>query len=128
MHKNKQNKKDKKYNPNKFIWFLYRKLSKFVCKHKFNLIIDRQDFDNRNKEEGCIVLFNHNCNSDFWIQGAIFNKEIANIVVTKRFKYIKRHGSQRINNSRASCTKNIQVIGRNGKRRRRNLHLRIRKR
>ena len=85
-------KKKENLKPNGFAWWIYRTYSAIAMKLKFNVKYDREVFNNRNKKEGCIVLYNHACNSDHFISTAFFGKTRVNYVITKRIggKNIKR--------------------------------------
>lgn len=80
-------KKKENLKPNGFAWWIYRTYSAIAMKLKFNVKYDREVFNNRNKKEGCIVLYNHACNSDHFISTAFFGKTRVNYVITKRFMF-----------------------------------------
>ena len=80
-------KKKRKENlkPNGFAWLIYRIYSSIFMKLKFNVKYDRTVFNNRNKSEGCVVLYNHACNYDHYISTAFFKRTKVNYVVSNRF-------------------------------------------
>ena len=51
-------KKKENLKPNGFAWLIYRIYSSIFMKLKFNVKYDRTVFNNRNKSEGCVVLYN----------------------------------------------------------------------
>lgn len=82
-------KKKKKENlkPNGFAWLIYRTYSFIAMKLKFNVKYDRSEFNNRNKKEGCVVLYNHACNYDHFISTAFFKRTKVNYVISNRFMF-----------------------------------------
>ncbi len=119
-------KKKKKENlkPNGLAWFIYRTFSAIFMKLKFNVKYDRTVFNNRNKKEGCVVLYNHACNYDHYISTAFFKRTRVNYVVSNRFmfnplirivlKLAKAIHRDQFKNDTASILKMKRVIERGG--------------
>ena len=119
-------KKKKKENlkPNGFAWLIYRTYSSILMRLKFNVKYDRTVFNNRNKKEGCIVLYNHACNYDHYISTAFFRRTKVNYVVSNRFMFnpltrfvlrlAKAIHRDQFKNDTASILKMKRVIERGG--------------
>ena len=82
-------KKKRKENlkPNFFAWTIYRTYSILRMKRRNNIKYDRTEFKNRNKKEGCVILYNHCCMSDHFINTGLFAGTRVNYVITKRFTF-----------------------------------------
>ena len=119
-------KKKKKENlkPSGFAWFIYRIYSSISMKLKFNVKYDRSEFNNRNKKEGCVVLYNHACNYDHYISTAFFKSTKVNYVISNRLlfnpmirfvlKLVKAIHRDQFKNDTASILKMKRVIERGG--------------
>lgn len=117
-------KKQENLKPMGWAWFIYRTYSIIKMKLSNNIKYDIEDFKNRNKKEGCIVLYNHCCNHDHYIATGMFKRTKANYVVTKRFnfysayravfKLVKAITRDQFKNDTSSILKMKRVIERGG--------------
>ena len=119
-------KKKKKENlkPCGFAWLIYRTYSSILVKIRFKLRFDRSEFKNRNKKEGCVVLYNHACNYDHYISTAFFGRTKVNYVISNRFMFnpvlrfvlnlVKVIHRDQFKNDTASILKMKRVIERGG--------------
>lgn len=82
-------KKQENLKPNGPAWLLYTTVSYLKMKFKNNIKYDIDVFKNRNKKEGCIVLYNHCSNQDHYITTSAFGRTRVNYVVTRRFSFFK---------------------------------------
>ena len=71
------------------VWWIYTLASKIWCLFTGCLRSITKVFKNRNKKEGCLVLYNHTSNKDHFITTAAFNYTRVNYVITKHFYYNK---------------------------------------
>lgn len=65
------------------LYFLFKDFSFF----KHHIRYDRKVFQQRNKKEGCVVIYNHCSTKDHFITTATFNYHRANYVITKHFYF-----------------------------------------
>ncbi len=117
-------KKKESLKPNGFAWLIYRVYSAITMKLKFNVKYDRTEFNNRNKKEGCVVLYNHACNYDHYISTAFFKRTKVNYVISNRFmfnplirfvlKLVKAIHRDQFKNDTTSILKMKRVIERGG--------------
>ena len=77
-----------KLRPNFFAWTIYRTYSILRMKRRNNIKYDRTEFKNRNKQEGCVVLYNHCCMSDHFINTGLFAGTRVNYVITKDLTFL----------------------------------------
>lgn len=80
-------KSKEKLKANFFIWNFYQIVSRIYLKLKYHIKYNRKAFTSRNKKEGCIVLYNHSCNSDHFILTGMFRSTRVRYVITRRFYY-----------------------------------------
>lgn len=76
-----------KLRPNFFAWTIYRTYAILRMKRRNKVKYDRTEFKNRNKKEGCVILYNHCCMSDHFINTGLFGSTRVNYVLTKRFTF-----------------------------------------
>ena len=79
-----------KVKPNPLAWFIYVTGSKIYMSKRNKVIIDRTVFKNRNKKEGCIVLYNHSSNKDHFVTTLSFGFTRVAYVTTSHFYYSKK--------------------------------------
>lgn len=82
----KKNKKEK-VMPSIFAWFIYSTASQILLKFLNKVKIDRKAFKNRNKKEGCIVLYNHTSKYDHFLTTAAFRYTRAAYVISTHFYF-----------------------------------------
>ena len=79
-----------KVKPNPLAWFIYVTGSKIYMSKRNKVIVDRIVFKNRNKKEGCIVLYNHSSNKDHFVTTLSFGFTRVAYVTTSHFYYSKK--------------------------------------
>lgn len=85
----KEKKKNNDYKAYLLVWWIYTIASKIYLFFIGCLKSITKVFKNRNKKEGCLVLYNHTSNKDHFITTAAFNFTRVNYVITKHFYYNK---------------------------------------
>ncbi len=82
----KKNKVDK-IVPNGFAWNVYTTFSKFFIRKQNKTKIDRTVFKERNKKEGCIIIYNHQAKNDHFLTSAAFGSTKVAYVVSSHFYF-----------------------------------------
>lgn len=82
----KKTKKDK-VMPNPLAWFIYSTFSQILIRFKNKIKIDRTVFKNRNKKEGCIVIYNHVSKYDHFMTTATFKYSRVAYVISSHFYF-----------------------------------------
>lgn len=85
-----KSKKNKIKKPNYLLWFIYVLYSKLFLFFKYHLKINNKALKERNKKEGCIIIYNHCSNYDHYISSASLNFTHAHYVITKHFYFNKK--------------------------------------
>lgn len=83
-----KNKKES-LKPNWFWWKIYSTYSYISTKLKYHVKYDDAEFKNRNKSEGCIIIYNHVFLKDHFVSSGYFRKTRVNFVITQRFCFNK---------------------------------------
>lgn len=81
--------KNTKTKPNPIAWFIYSFASRIIMFFKNGVKYDKKIFKKRNKERGCIVLYNHASKKDHFITSAAFGSTRVNYVISNHFYYNK---------------------------------------
>lgn len=87
---NKNKKKKEKIAPSRLAWFIYVTLGRVYMAFKNRIKVNRKVFKNRNKKEGCIVIYNHSSNKDHFFTTFSFGYTRAVYVVTTHFFFSKQ--------------------------------------
>lgn len=82
-------KKNVKVKPGLIGWFIYITCSTIFSKFKNRVKINKKAFKNRNKKEGCIVIYNHSCKYDHFFTTAAFGFTRASYVISTHFYFNK---------------------------------------
>lgn len=88
MARNK--KKKEKVAPSRLAWFIYVTFGRLYMLFKNRIKVNREVFKNRNKTEGCIVIYNHSSNKDHFFTTFSFGYTRAVYVVTTHFFFSKK--------------------------------------
>ncbi len=120
----KKNKKVENLKPNGLAWNIYQLYSKFTMKKNNQIKYDVEDFKNRDKKSGCIVIYNHFSIKDHFIASGMFGSTRVNYVVSKRFLFkpairtvlriVKAISRDQFKNDTSSILKMKRVIERGG--------------
>lgn len=86
MNKNKK----EKVAPSRLAWFIYVTLGRIYMFFKNKITVNRKEFKNRNKKEGCIVIYNHASNKDHFFTTFSFGYTRAVYVVSTHFFFSKK--------------------------------------
>lgn len=87
MAKNKKQKE--KIIPNSAAWFLYATVAKVVFWFKNKIKINKKDFKKRNKNEGCLIIYNHASSKDHFFTTRALGYTKTSYVVASHFFYKK---------------------------------------
>lgn len=82
-----KNKKKEKVMPSVGAWFIYSTVSQVLIRMLNKIKIDRKAFKQRNKKEGCIVLYNHTSKYDHYLTTAAFRYTRVSYVISTHFYF-----------------------------------------
>lgn len=82
----KKNKIDN-VKPNLLAWLIYTSFAKLYIRLNNKTIIDRDVFEKRNKNEGCIIIYNHQAKKDHFLTSAAFGRTRVAYVVSSHFMF-----------------------------------------
>ncbi len=82
--------KKEKVAPSRFWWFIYVTFGRIYMSFKNKIKVNRKVFKKRNKNEGCIVIYNHTCNKDHFFTTFSFGYTRAVYVVSSHFFFSEK--------------------------------------
>ena len=83
----KNDKKKSRVKPNKIAWCIYATVSYLFTVFQNKTRGNRKAFKKRNKNEGCLVMFNHGCKYDHFYASRAFGYTPVSYVVSTHFCY-----------------------------------------
>ncbi len=83
----KSKNKKTRVKPIRVVWWFYVVVSWFFTTFQNKTKVNRKVFKNRNKKEGCVVMFNHGCNHDHFYATRALGFTPTSYVVSSHFCY-----------------------------------------